>query len=203
MSERAVKINPLHVTERLLLRHQVYPAILPSRRVYQVALGHGEDGSLGIELISCPAVEPAYCPAVGDPLRGDEANVGGSKGLTENAAIELIDILITEFSRPRIPGLINLQSMGEEFLHLLPIGDEGDGNLLNDIQLRGEEEDQDFTYLPQGIKPLLKRRFIEPEPDVVPLSYVPESLDVIGVHMDPSLEDRLHILFELFPGDIN
>ncbi|MBT9161213.1 MAG: hypothetical protein DDT26_02517 [Dehalococcoidia bacterium] len=129
--------------------------------------------------------------------------MGGGKGLTEDAAVEFIHVFVTEIPRPRIAGLINRQSMGEEFLNPLLIGDEGNGNLLDNIQLRGEEEDQDFTYLPQGIKPLLKRGFIEPDPDVIPLSYMPVSLDVIGVHMDSALEDGLHILLELFPGDID
>ncbi len=202
ISESRVELHPGDRSQGLGLHRLVGPLPLPLEGIYDLPYLHLVDGSLGIYPGRRPPVEPAYGPAVGVPLRGDHAHVGGSEGLTEGAAVKHVHLLILQAPGPGIPGLVDLEGLRVEPLHLGGIRVEGDLDLLDDGTLAVVKPDDDGPEVLQA-QPLLHRFLAHPAPDGVPLVKVHETLHPVGEVVQPPLEHPLHLLLQILPAHLH
>ena len=67
--------------------------------------------ALRVELVGRSAVEPVDRAAVGDSLRGNRANVSGSKTLTKDTSVELLDVLFLQSLQFLVSGLVYFLGM--------------------------------------------------------------------------------------------
>ena len=83
---------------------------LSAHRIDALALDQRLIGAGRIDLVGCLAVQPVVSAAQSQPFRGDDANMVGSKALTEQAGVEGVNALVGERLHALIAGAIGVAS---------------------------------------------------------------------------------------------